>query len=74
MEKLQIDDIIIRYKSVMDLHKKIYRALDKVHAKQSKLVKELKWLKRKEKTLKRFLGLRTRNADMVPYAVETVDR
>jgi DNA repair ATPase RecN len=73
MVKLQIDDIVIRYKSLMDLHMKIRRALDKVYARQDKIEKELKWLKKKEKALKRFLGLKTNNADMVPYATETVN-
>jgi len=73
MVKLQIDDIVIRYRSVLDLRRKILTALNKVHARHAKLEKDLKWLKRKEKTLNRFLGLRENNADMVPYAIETVN-
>ena len=74
MVKLQVDDIVIRYKSLMDLHRKIRRALEKVKARQDKLRNELKFLKKKEKTLNRFLGFRENNADMVPYATETVNR
>ncbi len=70
MEKLQIDDIVIRYKSVLDLHKKIYRALNKVYAKKSKIEKEMQRLKRKEKNLKKFLGFKENNSEMVPYAIE----
>ena len=73
MEKLQVDDTVIRYKSVLDLHKKIYRALNKVHAKKNKLEKEMQRLKRKEKTLKKFLGFKENNADRAPYAIETVN-
>ena len=47
MVKLQVDDIVIRYKSVMDLHRKIYRALGKISAKQTKLENEMKLLKKK---------------------------
>ena len=73
MEKLQIGDIVIRYKSLTNLEWKIERALDKVHARQEKLIQELRWLKRKEKTLKRFLGLRGNKGEMEPYAIETVN-
>ncbi len=73
MVKLQIEDMVIRYKSVLDLHKKIQRALNKVYAKKSKIEKEMKKLKRKEKTLKKFLGFKENNAEMVPYAIETVN-
>jgi len=57
----------------MDLHGKIRRELDKIQARQDKLDQEKKWLKRKEKTLKRFLGFKENNTDMVPYGIETAN-
>jgi hypothetical protein len=73
MVKLQIEDIVIRYKSVLDLHEKIQRALNKIYTKKSKIEKEMQRLKRKEKTLKKFLGFKENNADRAPYAIETVN-
>jgi len=73
MVKLQVEDIVIRYKSLWDLHKKVRRALDKILARQTKLENELKLLKKKEKTLEKFLAFNQNNADLVPYAIETVN-
>jgi len=73
MQKMQIDGIVIRYKSVLDLHKKTYRALEKVGAKKIKIGNEIKRLKRIEKALKRFLGGKQINTETVPYAIETVN-
>ena len=57
MLKIEIEGIEVHYKNVSDLHERIQAHLDEVHAKRTKAAGELKALTRREKALRKFLGI-----------------
>lgn len=74
MEKLEIEGVVIRYKSVLDLNQKVKRVLSRLTSQKERYLKEMKRLKKREKTLKKFLGYKENNPEKVPHVLQTIDR
>jgi hypothetical protein len=57
MLKIEIEGIELHYKNVSDLNAKVESHLRDVRLKKAQATEELKTLSRKERSLKRFLGI-----------------
>jgi hypothetical protein len=57
MKKMEIEGIIIPYKNVTDLNHKVKEVLSKVERKRNELQFELTAQRKKERNLKKFLGI-----------------
>lgn len=58
MKKIDIEGINIGYKDVSDLNRKVKEALSKIQRKRENLQTEFSAYRKKEKALKKFLGIK----------------
>ena len=66
MKKIDIEGIGISYKDVTDLNQKVKAALQKIQRKREKLQQEFGGVRKKERGLKKFLGIKEESKDAIP--------
>ena len=66
MKKIDIEGITIAYKDVSDLNHKVRAALSKIQRKREKVQEEFSAFRKKERGLKKFLGIKVESKDAIP--------
>jgi len=63
MQKIKIEGLDIKYKNVSDLHEKVKDTLVKVKTSREETEEKLNQLRKRERGLRKFLGLDTSKED-----------
>lgn len=66
MKKIDIEGITIAYKDVSDMNQKVGAALQKIQRRREKVQKEFGVIRKKERGLKKFLGIKEESKDAIP--------